>query len=215
MAMEGWIKNHFAIVGDYQSFRAEEFREFYRIGFMPAIAARTSDTQSFVMALMPKKLKPGDVKDPNIMLKWSMWTLNHAVSDPYLQVGGQLIIETFEGMSFFEAASFGRGIIPPSIMKANMSFMSDCAPFRLRGIWIFHQGLVVNILLAIVRPFLSAKMKKRIRAFGADFSELHSIVDPTRLPVEFQGSSKEGGWEWFESMKAKEDQQLKQIHVDA
>ena len=74
-----------------------------------------------------------------------------------------------------------------------MSFMSDCAPFRLRGIWIFHQGFVMNILLAIIRPFLSAKMK-RIRAFGSDFSELHAVVDPSSLPAEFQGTSSDQGW---------------------
>jgi hypothetical protein len=203
-AMEGWIQQNKAIVGDYQSFRAEDFRTFYSIGFMRAINARTSDSNAFVMALMPQKLKVGDIPDPSVMLKWSMWTLNHAVHDPYLQVGGQLIIETFEGMSFFQAATFGRGIIPQNIMSANMKFMSDCAPFRLRGIWIFHQGLVMNILLAIVRPFLSAKMKRRIRAFGSDFTELHAVVDRSKLPVEFQGTSSDEGLGWFNAMKAKE-----------
>lgn len=205
--MEAWIDQHKALVGDYRNFKAEDFRELYSVGFMRAVDARASDSNAFVMTLIPQKLKAGDIPDPDVMLRWSMWTLHHAVDDPYLQVGGQLIIETFEGMSFFQAVTFGRGIIPPHVMKANMSFMSDCAPFRLRGIWIFHQGIVMNILMAIIRPFLSSKMKKRIRVFGSDFSELHAIVDKSKLPVEFQGTSTDEGWGWFNVMKAKEEAQ--------
>lgn len=64
-----------------------------------------------------------------------------------LQVSGQLIIETFQGMSFLQAVQFGRGTIPPLVMKQNMAYMNQCAPFRLRGIWIYHQSTVLSILM--------------------------------------------------------------------
>ena len=71
----------------------------------------------------------------------------YAVAFAPVQVSGQLIIETFQGMSFFQAVQFGRGIIPPLVMKQNMAYMNQCAPYRLRGIWLFHQGTVVSILM--------------------------------------------------------------------
>lgn len=71
----------------------------------------------------------------------------YALAFAPVQVSGQLIIETFQGMSFFQAIQFGRGIIPPLVMKQNMAFMNQCAPYRLRGIWLFHQGTVVSILM--------------------------------------------------------------------
>ena len=62
-------------------------------------------------------------------------------------MSGQLIIETFQGMSFLQAVQFGRGTIPPLVMKQNMAYMNQCAPFRLRGIWIYHQSMVLSILM--------------------------------------------------------------------
>ncbi len=61
--------------------------------------------------------------------------------------------------------------------------------------------------MAVVRPFLSKKMKDRIRAFGTDMSALHELVDPSRLPPEFGGTSIDDGWKWFEDMKRTEEEE--------
>ena len=89
-------------------------------------------------------------------------------------------------------------------MKANMSYMNAAAPYRLAGLWLFHQSAVVTVLMAIVRPFMSRKMKERIRLFGADFSELHRRVDPALLPPDFGGSAAAdvAQWAWFERVVA-------------
>lgn len=53
---------------------------------------------------------------------------------------------------------------------------------------------------AIIHPFLSKKMKERIRAFGSDYSALHQLVDPSVLPPDCGGTSTDDGWDWFESL---------------
>lgn len=123
-----------------------------------------------------------------------------------MQVHGMLVAETFEGMSLLDALNFGGGTIPRPILAANMAFMNAAAPFRLRGIWLFHQGRVVSVLMALVRPFLSAKLKQRIRAHGADFSPLHALLGGReRLPAEFGGSAGDDAhWAWFEGVVAQE-----------
>ena len=55
-------------------------------------------------------------------------------------------------------------------------------------------------LQAMVHPFLSKKMKDRIRLFGSDYSALHQLVDPAMLPPDFGGTSTDDGWDWFENM---------------
>lgn len=205
LAMEKWLEKNKALLGDTTALKAEDFRALYGVGFMKSVEGHTRDG-AHVMMIMPLRLRPGDLPDPSILLKWNVWTLHRAVHDPYMQVSGQLIIETFQNMSFFQAMQFGKGTIPSPIMQQNMKFMSECAPYRLKGIWLFHQGLVVNILMTIVRPFLSKKMKERIRAFGTDMSALHELVDPSRLPAEFGGTSTDDGWKWFEDMKRTEEE---------
>ena len=42
---------------------------------------------------------------------------------------------------------------------------------------------------AMVRPFLHAKMAKRLRLLGKDRAALHAVVPPAVLPPEFGGTS--------------------------
>lgn len=202
-AMEKWLKGNQQYLGDpqeFSKFRAEDFRNLYGGGWMTVLDGHATDGSQVVL-LRPKKLVPGSLSDPALVLKWNVYSLYQAVDDPFLQVKGQLIVETFEGMSFLEAVRFGQGTIPSNIMKQNMEFMNKAAPFRLRGIWLFHQSVVVSVLMAIVRPFLSKKMKERIQAFGSDFTALHQLVDPAKLPPDFEGTSNDdGGWAWFEKL---------------
>mmetsp|Transcript_9722 Transcript_9722/g.16898 ORF Transcript_9722/g.16898 Transcript_9722/m.16898 type:complete len:263 (+) Transcript_9722:276-1064(+) len=204
---EKWLKDNSALLGDVSTLTASQFRSFYGAGFLSCPDVLTKDGATVVI-FRPKKLTAECLPDPSILLKWSIYTLYRAVHDEQLQQYGQLIIETFQGMSFMDAMRLGNRTIPSHIMKANMHFMNSCAPFRVNGIWLFHQSTAMSILLAIVRPFMSKKMKKRIRAFGDDYHVLHQVVDATKLPADFGGTARDDGcWPWFDRLAQQEEQE--------
>jgi hypothetical protein len=55
---------------------------------------------------------------------------------------------------------------------------------------------------------MSAKMRKRVRAFGGDLSQLYELIDPAILPEEFGGSSADCGEAWFREELVKEAAEL-------
>lgn len=44
-------------------------------------------------------------------------------------------------------------------------------------------------MLAIVKPFLSSKLKKRIHVWGDDVTQLHKLLPLSALPEDFGGTA--------------------------
>ena len=57
-------------------------------------------------------------------------------------------------------------------------------------------------MLAMVKPFLSSKLKKRIHVWGDDFSLLHKLLPLTALPEDFGGSAAWGNEKFFSALKS-------------
>ncbi len=49
--------------------------------------------------------------------------------------------------------------------------MNDCAPFRMQQLVMLHTPTFFSFLYAFASPFLSKKMKSRIRMFGKNFAK--------------------------------------------
>lgn len=49
----------------------------------------------------------------------------------------------------------------------------------------------MSFMWALVRPFMSRKMRERVKMLGPDVAKLHQLIDPAVLPPEFGGSSTE------------------------
>jgi len=95
---------------------------------------------------------------------------------------------------------------------AQMAMGTDTFPLRIRSILLIHQcaawgkrrglngalatpaapparaGPGTSLFWSIVRPFLKAKLTKRLRLLGADLPALHAIVPREVLPPEFGGT---------------------------
>jgi hypothetical protein len=59
---------------------------------------------------------------------------------------------------------------------------------RIRDIYVIHQPWYFSIFWAIVKPFLKAKLTKRLHLLGDDVAALHKVVDPKGLPSDFGGA---------------------------
>ncbi len=61
-------------------------------------------------------------------------------------------------------------------------YIQKCAPYRLGGILVANQPRFMTFMWALVRPFMSAKLKARVRLLGTDFGAFATEMDPALLP---------------------------------
>ncbi len=59
----------------------------------------------------------------------------------------------------------------------------------------------MTFMLAIVKPFLSSKLKKRIHVWGDDFTSLHKLLPLSALPQDFGGSAAWSNEPFFIALK--------------
>ena len=64
----------------------------------------------------------------------------------------------------------------------------DIIPMRLNAMMILNQPAWFTVVLSLVKPFLSKKLRKRIYLLKHDYQRFHSLIDPAVLPTCFKGS---------------------------
>lgn len=177
----------------FTDLKGEEFREFYGQGFMRVL--RTPDKLGrCVSLLMPKRLASADL---SVMMRWNMWSMERMSRNPHFQVNGMVIVEDFDNMSVMDSMRMSTKM-PPSLMMQSMHYIQKCAAYRLKGIMVFNQPTVMTYMFALVKPFMSQKMKSRVRLLGGDRSVLLDILDEAQLPAEMGGSCEEAQGAWLE-----------------
>lgn len=72
-----------------------------------------------------------------------------------------------------------------------ISIGQDSLPIRLKGIYYLNTPAVFRIVHALVKPFLSAKMLKRLQFLAGGISELRDVVPPELIPKEFGGTQED------------------------
>ncbi|PNW81199.1 hypothetical protein CHLRE_07g346350v5 [Chlamydomonas reinhardtii] len=211
-AMERWLADCRDEIGDVTALRGEQFRAMYEEGWIGILPSdrRTRDG-AVITLLLPGMMKP--MADPALLLRWNLWVLCRAVHDPYIQVCGQVVVESFRDFSVLQSLRLQQ--LPHAIMKKNFKFAQECMPFRMRGIWLVWQPKWISFMFAIAKPFLSAKLRARVRMFGSDLPSLHQLVDPDVLPAEFGGSSTDTGMHWFEAQVKAEAAELRALDAAA
>ena len=67
-----------------------------------------------------------------------------------------------------------------------------------------NQPAYMSFIWAVVRPFMSEKMKSRVHFIGKDTSAFHDFIDPAVLPPEFGGTLEEAPTAWLDGKIAAE-----------
>lgn len=202
-SMEKFLKEH---ADQLQNISGEEFRDFYGAGFMRVLPT-TDRLGRRISILIPRnmgKFQGG----PDTFLRWNVWSTERIMRDPAVQVKGTVILENFENTSLWQMMGMG-GDNPGmsrKVMSVSMRFMQDCSPMRLGGIYVLHEPAFMSVLWAIVRPFMTKKMRQRVCLMGSNLETLHELVDPKCLPTEFGGSLGGGQMDWLEEQIALEKQ---------
>lgn len=180
----------------FENLSGEEFRDLYSNGFMRILLARDRNNRR-ISTLYPANMTKMGKMDANHTMRWNIWAMTRMGRDPYMQVNGTVIIENFEEFSFAGSMKMQKDI-PPQMMKVMFHYTQHCVAYRLGGIYVMNQPGYISFLLALVKPFMSAKMKSRLHVCGDRFDELYEMIDQKNLPKEFKGTSDEHPLAWLE-----------------
>lgn len=186
----------------FSNVRGEEFRALYQRGFMRVLQRRDKGGRR-VSLLLPTRMPGPELLNGDTMMRWNVWSLGRMAKDPYFCVLGASILENFDGFSFRQAMAMNSNL-PSGVMRKNFHYVQRCAAYRLGAIVVVNQPTYMSFMWAIVRPFMSAKMRSRVHLLGSDLKKLHELMDPADLPPEFGGTSTEDPMAWFEEQIALE-----------
>ena len=111
--------------------------------------------------------------------------LDKLIEDEENQVHGFTIFNNLDGLTFYAITHMVR---TEHIQKGVLfELIQDAFPARFKGLHLLNQPWYISIILSIVRPFMKQKMRQRLHMHGADFSELHEVMDPMNIPEDFNG----------------------------
>jgi hypothetical protein len=135
--------------------------------------------------------------NPDAMIKLSIWMLNQISRDPYVQVAGLIVVNTFQNFTMSDNLSMSR-MAPISHHLASFSFFNKCACIRLAGTFFVEAPVLYRAIFELAKVFLSAKIRDRIFFLGTDCAPLHSMVeDVSVLPTSLGGGTADDaitGW---------------------
>jgi len=98
------------------------------------------------------------------------------------QINGITMIEDLSYVNMHLVNQMG-----PLIAKKLVSIVQDTLPIRLKNVCFLNEWQIFDLIFAIIKPFLSEKIRKRIILIGNDFEKLHVVVDPVYLPSTYGG----------------------------
>jgi len=111
------------------------------------------------------------------------WAFCALLRQPEVAICGVVLVQNM--------ASAGMGLLrhlKGPEMSAWWNIAQHVLPLRLRGIYITQQPPYMGIAWAVVRQFLSPKVRGRVQLLGKDPAALAKFIDPAQLPVEVGGS---------------------------
>ena len=148
---------------------------------------------SFLCIGRPGKIEKAIFTDFIATLILSMECL---LEDEKTQIYGVTVIEDLSHFGFELAQQMG-----PTLGKRFISLLQDAMPIRLKAINMVNEPTILDVILAIVRPFMKEKIKKRLKVHGTTFDKLHEIIDPSVLPSAYGGTAEPLDGEVAESWK--------------
>jgi len=120
------------------------------------------------------------------MLRFSVFLMMRLAQDRDMEKG-VIILENLKdypmtaGMRL-QGASYGG-------MKANWEWLK-ASPMRLKGIYGCYQPFYIPLMMAMVKPFMSKKLRDRVALFGSDTAAMLAAAGlrPDQVPPEYGGT---------------------------
>ncbi|XP_072387248.1 alpha-tocopherol transfer protein-like [Diabrotica undecimpunctata] len=118
------------------------------------------------------------------VFRTNVLALEHVVREAETQVAGIVVILDMAGLSLQHAKFF-----TPYYAKKMVELVQETFPLRFKGFHIVNEPFYFDAVVAVLKPFLKDKIRKRIILHGSDLSSLQAFIPPEILPSEFGGKS--------------------------
>jgi len=170
---------------------AKEVRAVWSLGLM-GFLPQTRDVHGNTVTVLRMgafdMARPGFVEayTAKNMLRLSLYILTMLFDSEDMQLHGACYVETLEGFSLVNMLKLS-GLMSGADQKEMMSAGVDTFPMRIRDIYVIKQPSYFSIFWMLVKPFLKAKLTKRLHLLGDDLPALHKLVDKKGLPADFGG----------------------------
>ena len=95
-----------------------------------------------------------------------------------------------------------------SIAWRNITLFENAMPIRLKSLNFVNGSVILDMLYAIMRPFMKAKFRQRVSLLGKNYAYLHKIIDPSILPSDYGGTGEDldrRATTWWKSIVYEED----------
>lgn len=88
-------------------------------------------------------------------------SLEHAIRRPEVQIGGLVVLLDMAGLTFGHAR-----FLSANLSKRTVEVIQEAFPMRFRAFHILHEPFYMDAILAVLKPFLKEKIRKRVRVAG-------------------------------------------------
>ncbi|XP_065283899.1 alpha-tocopherol transfer protein-like [Dermacentor albipictus] len=132
----------------------------------------------------------------------------HVLLQEEFQIRGIVAVLDIKGLSLFHIAQY-----TPSVIRTFMSLAQDCLPLRIKAVYIINNHALFDLLFTIAKPFMKAKLVNRIRFFGYDLEELHSLVPDDVIPEEHGGTDESYDFDTIEEELKSEEKFFEKINA--
>ncbi|KAG5684846.1 hypothetical protein PVAND_014057 [Polypedilum vanderplanki] len=119
-------------------------------------------------------------------------TLEKLIENKQNQANGFVAIVDWTNFTLKQSAHLN-----PKILKLMIEGLQDSFPVRFKGIHFIGQPWFVEAALSVIKPFLNAKTRERIKLHGSNLSTLHEAVARDILPSELGGEDQYNPLEWY------------------
>lgn len=108
-----------------------------------------------------------------------------AMAEPMTQVNGVCVLADMSGLSLSQVIHF-----TPAFAANMLEWIQECIPVRLRAIYIVNNSYIFNMLFSIFKPFISAKLRKRIHIINKNYNILTDDLGTHCVSMELGGELK-------------------------
>ncbi|GAB0096888.1 CRAL-TRIO domain-containing protein [Sergentomyia squamirostris] len=180
------IKKYFDIKAKYPqyfyNFNIDYYLEIVNMQMLHLMPKRDHKGRRIAICRVSKQFNP-DSYSLDELFKGVSAMMEVASSEPDTQVNGVVGILDLEDLSLSHIKP-----LTPSFIRFGIKWGQDCIPLRLKALHIVNETTIIDATYAIIKNFLSEKLRSRIYFHGKDYKSLHEYVAPSCLMTRYGGN---------------------------
>ncbi|XP_063697577.1 retinaldehyde-binding protein 1-like [Culicoides brevitarsis] len=186
-----YAKSAYKLIRSYYEFR-EKYPEFSK-NVLPKTAKLPFEQHCLIMnpkrdqhrrRILISKVANWDpaVVSINELFRAAQLAMEIAILEPVTQVNGYISIIDFKGLTLSQCL-----VVSPFHARMFMQWFQQAQPLRCKGVHVVNYPTVFAVLYGIFRPFMGAKVRKRMH-FHSDYKTLLEHVNADCLPKSYGGT---------------------------